>query len=362
MYIYLFLISGGDYNALANFAIHPKNGKIITREVLDYETQNKYILKVVAQDSGASPRKNRQQIEIRVIDDKEERPLFPSKNISFSIPENVPVRTSVGRIDAQYGDTDSGRYNYYLVGGNIFEAFTIDVSSGEIYTVKDVDFEEASSHPLGVKIIYNGPYSVMSSNITVIINVIDVNDNAPIFEEDPIKLSVQENTPVGTSLYTFAATDSDSGPNGSVTYSIMSTGSPGSEMFSIDPRSGQLTVNKTVDYEKIQTTSFIVMAEDQCPDLTSRLSSSITVLVTIEDENDNKPRINSSMVINVSEDESIGFPLIQLIAVDADSGNSNNGIVTYSIVSGNSKTTFLLDENTGKFIDIKMTDFFFFTF
>lgn len=337
----------GDQNAIANFAIHPRNGQITTREVLDYESQNKYILTVVAQDSGAVPMESRQQVEIRVIDDKDERPLFPSKNISFSIPENVPIRTSVGRIDAQYGDTESGRYNYYLVGGNIFGAFTIDVSSGEIYTVKDVDFEEASSHPLGVKIVYNGPYSVMSSNITVIINVIDVNDNAPMFDTDPVELSVQENTPVGTSLYTFAATDFDSGSNGSIVYSIRSSGSPGSEMFSIDARTGQLTVNKTVDYEKIQATSFIVVAEDQSPDLNSRLSSSITVLVTIEDENDNKPKINNSMLINVSEDESIGFPLIQLIAVDADSGNSSNGIVTYSIVSGNSKSTFLLDENTG---------------
>ncbi|CAE1305854.1 DCHS1_2 [Acanthosepion pharaonis] len=342
-----FFDADGDQNAIANFAIHPRNGQITTREVLDYESQNKYILTVVARDSGAVPMESRQQVEIRVIDDKDEQPLFPSKNISFSIPENVPIRTSVGQIDAQYGDTESGRYNYYLVGGNIFGAFTIDVSSGEIYTVKDVDFEEASSHPLGVKIVYNGPYSVMSSNITVIINVIDINDNAPMFDTDPVELSVQENTPVGTSLYTFAATDFDSGPNGSIVYSIRSSGSPGSEMFSIDARTGQLTVNKTVDYEKIQATSFIVVAEDQSPDLNSRLSSSITVLVTIEDENDNKPKINNSMLINVSEDESIGFPLVQLIAVDADSGNSSNGIVTYSIVSGNSKSIFLLDENTG---------------
>ncbi|CAI9725797.1 protein dachsous-like [Octopus vulgaris] len=338
--------SGQDAGTLAKFAIHPKNGQITTREVLDYESHQEYVLSVVARDNGNPPKENYQEITVSVIDDTEEKPLFPAKNISFSIPENVPIRTLVGVIDKQNGN--DGVPEFYLTGGNIFSAFTVSVDSGAIYTIREIDYEESSTHILGIKVVYNGRYSVQSTNLTIIIHVVDINDNAPKFNSDPVKLSVPENTPIGTSLYTFVATDLDSESNGSIVYRIEQLNEDlDRQMFSIDSRSGELTVNEMIDYEKIHSVSLVLIAQDLSPDVRSRLSSSITVLISVLDENDNVPQIASAMRITVSEEETVGFPLTQLIAVDADSMHTGNGIVTYNIIAGNTNEVFRLNANNG---------------
>lgn len=98
-----------------------------------------------------------------------------------------------------------------------------------------------------------------SSNISVTIRVIDINDNAPVFENDPVFLrTVRENTPIDHVVHTFVATDRDSGPNGTVRYSIMSEDVSGpsptaGNYFKIGTDTGQLRVNKAIDYEQVRS-------------------------------------------------------------------------------------------------------------
>ena len=96
----------------------------------------------------------------------------------------------------------------------------------------------------------------ISLQLSNCLQVEDVNDNAPKFEQDPVIIpSVAENTSPAHVIHTFMATDRDSGPNGSVLYSIETYS--GKELgegpyFDIDRQTGDLYVDGELDYEKVR--------------------------------------------------------------------------------------------------------------
>ncbi|ESO98121.1 hypothetical protein LOTGIDRAFT_174335 [Lottia gigantea] len=343
-------------DGLQNFAIHPKTGWITTKEVLDYEQRSRYLLVVIAKDGGNPGTDNRAEVEIKVKDDNDEAPLFHASKVTFDVIENSPIRTTVGRVQAHDLDSgENGRVSYYIMSGNVFSLFAVDMSSGEIYSIREIDYEESSSHVLGIKAIDNNILYPRSNNISVTINIIDLNDNQPKFEKDPIILqTIKENSMIGQVVYTFTAVDRDSGLNGTVQYSIKSETSSGPEpnhgsYFTIDSNSGQLKIANNIDYEKVHQISLIVKAQDRCPSPSNILESSVTTVVFIMDTNDNYPIFESRTSIHVSEDESVGYPIMHVIAVDKDSNKdkSGNNIIVYNIISGNEDKHFKLDSNSG---------------
>ena len=123
----------------------------------------------------------------------------------------------------------------------------------------------------------------------VYITVNDKNDNAPVFIEDPVILHVFENEPIESVLYTFQATDQDSGALGRVRYSIVPDQSDDIAMFNLDTTTGGLKLRSALDYEAVQHLSLVIQAEDQDPVITDRMRSTVQCLVLIRDQNDNAP-------------------------------------------------------------------------
>nr|KAG5696279.1 hypothetical protein BaRGS_019981 [Batillaria attramentaria] len=350
--------TGSDRDALDNFSIHPTSGWITTEEVLDYETKTSYRLSVVAHDNGSPRRSQVQAIIVNVNDDNDEAPLFHAKNVNFDVVENVSIGTLVGKVQAEDKDSgENGRVSYYVVGGNVFSLFNVDQMTGEIRTVREIDFEESSSHLLSIQAVDNNAAFPRSSNISVTIRVIDVNDNTPVFENDPVFLrTVRENTPLNHVVHTFVATDRDSGANGTVRYSIVSEDASGPQpttgnYFKIGAQDGRLRVAKAIDYEQVHSVSVIVQASDSCPVPSQVLSARVTTVVFVLDVNDNKPEFESGFdrQIYIFEDEPIGYPVTVIVAVDSDSNqdDSGNNVVNYGIVSGNDDGKFRLDSDTG---------------
>lgn len=349
---------GSDSDALACFAVHPTSGWITTDEVLDFETRKNYTLRVVAHDNGSPRQSSHQLIYINVLDDNDEAPLFHAKHVTFDVVENVSIGTAVGVVKAEDKDSgENGRVTYYLVGGNVFSLFAVEPSTGVIQSVRNIDFEESSSHTLSIQAIDNNAIFPQSSNISVTINVIDVNDNEPEFDSDPVFLRlVKENTAVSYVVHTFIATDRDSGPNGTVRYSIASESASGpspasGRYFNIDAVSGELSVARAIDYERVHTVAVIVSAMDMCHVPTCVLSALVTTVVFVLDVNDNPPVFESQTEVHVFEDEPVGYPLIYVVAVDVDSNqdDSGNNVITYSIVSGNQDGMFRLDPVAGTY-------------
>lgn len=130
-----------------------------------------------------------------------------------------------------------------------------------------------------------------------------MNDNAPEFESSTVRISVPENVQVGVALYAAHARDKDASINGVVRYRIVNNGATGG-LFDIDPKLGHLTLTRHLDYETTQRHSLIITATDTG---IPPLSANLTVLVEVQDVNDNPPvferneyslRVLESMPIN----------------------------------------------------------------
>ncbi|CAG5115641.1 unnamed protein product, partial [Candidula unifasciata] len=351
---YFFDKDRSEAAALASFEIHPRSGLVSTREVLDYETQTIYHLTVVARDNGKQFRQNSQSLTISVLDTNDQAPLFHARDIHFDCVENVSIGTVVGQVKATDKDSgENGKVNYYLVGGNVFSCFSVDRVSGIIITVREVDFEEASSHFLSIQAIDSSTALPRSSNISVTIDVIDINDNAPVFEQDPVIIrTVAENTPRNHIVHKFNARDKDSGINGTVRYSIETYSGQEDKLgpyFDINRETGEMFVVGIIDFEKVDQISVIVKAEDACPFKNHVQHSLMTTIVFVTDVNDNPPAFESTSNLVVSEEEAIGYMILAIVAVDPDSNidASGNNVVKYQIVSGNEDGKFILGSDTG---------------
>jgi len=159
---------------------------------------------------------------------------------------------------------------------------------------------------------------------TLVVQVIDVNDNDPVFTNLPSSISVCEDTPVGEGIINITASDRDSGFNGIVTYHLINS----DEDFTINRLTGEFLVNRPLDRERKALYNITVVATDS--GLQPR-STSATMLVILLDVNDNHPRLDPANVETcIPEDADINFIVTQISAIDGDAGL--NGNITYEIV------------------------------
>ena len=144
-----------------------------------------------------------------------------------------------------------------------------------------------------------------------------------------------------------AATDKDQGLNALISYQITS-GDTGK--FQIDSNTGTLTTSATLDREEASSYRLIVTAKDHG---NPSLSSTVVVMVTVLDENDNTPQFSSPFYkASVLENTAIMMNVLQVTATDPDHGE--NGLVTFSIVSGNANDAFIINNASG-FIAVNST-------
>ncbi|KAI8045501.1 cadherin-99C isoform X1 [Drosophila gunungcola] len=243
--------------------------------------------------------------------------------------------------------------------------------------------EENLSH-----IVFQVSCTIRSTNkkrtIPIIVRVSDINDNAPRFMNTPYEVTVPESTPVGTTIFrNIQALDKDAGVNGLVEYFIAegSANSTDIEKYSADgygtfaisfPHQGQVTVAKTLDFEKIQTYYLTIVASDRARNTADRLSSTTTLTVNIADSNDLDPSfiysgcasldgacINPEYSASVPAGSLLGVLTVlpeRIQAVDLDTINSP---IRYSFASGmpgNYADYFQIDEHTGVLKQTKAID------
>ncbi|XP_037070379.1 protein dachsous-like [Pollicipes pollicipes] len=337
---------GAEDDAAGAFTIDPKSGTISTTRVLDHEEKAVYRLLVVAQDGGVKPNQATHPLTIKVLDLNDNSPTFTTSSLAFSMKENAPIGFQVGTVVAIDRDAgENGRVSYTILSGNLNDTFDINRSTGALFTTREVDFEMATEYLLQIEAVDASATNPQNSKITVKIAVEDLNDNAPTFSEDPILFSVGEDTAPGTAVWNFSATDKDSGPAGTVRYSI--TQQSPEPVFAIDQYTGSLTLRDAIDYEQHAEYTIIVTATDQSEDEPSRLSTSVTSQIIVEDVNDHAPAFvrAGGTRITVREDERVGYPVLHVIAVDKDS--RDNGRVTYRVTGGDPDSVFSLHLETG---------------
>ena len=237
----------------------------------------------------------------------------------------------------------NGDISYYTASGHIHSdttMFNVDAQTGDITTAARLDREKKDRYTLYIVAKDHG--SPPNDNIvTVIIHVLDENDNPPRFLNNSFFVNVQEKLPVGTVVTSVTAKDIDAGNNGEVRYTI-DQGNSGS-VFQINATSGVITLQKQLDFERKNKYLLRVVARDQ--GLNSR-SSFLFVTVYVLDSNDNMPTFDKNPVtVSLYEGVPKNHNVTQIIAHDYDSGQ--NSWIRYSIDSQSPATKFTVDSSSG---------------
>lgn len=282
----------------------------------------------------------------------------------FQVPENAGVGQTVGSVaisesfdqeNAIAGST-GGHVTYTLTScldDQVKGAFDIDRTTGFLIVAKELDREMQSKYQLEIRALDTSSVdNPQSSAITVVIEIEDVNDNYPKWPMDPITVTVNEDAELESIIHNFSAFDPDSGSNGNIRYTLYKE-EPDFSTFSIDSLTGHLILNKQLDYEDIKEYFLVVVATDQCPNITQRLSSSVTVRVLVKDINDNSPKFvhPTKHSIVVERGLSVGMSVTQVVATDLDSGD--NGKITYILTDKRRDGFFSLGYETGVLTIVK---------
>ncbi|XP_027722594.1 protocadherin-23 [Vombatus ursinus] len=311
------------------FHIDAASGVIATNTILDYEETNSYSLIVQAADKGMPRLSATAVVKIQVVDLNDNIPAFlPSERVE--VPESIPLGSVVTRVSAHDRDSDPALVFSFTKGGNPGSRFAIDHNTGVVMLVKPLDFEGGHEYELLVEV----SDSVHHTEAVLMVYVMDVNDNPPLFSQDFYQVTLPEMMPVGSSILTVSATDQDTGIDGRISYRILSS----ADGFSIDPQNGSIfTVKPVMLLDKTSTIQLPVEAKDGgIPSLTALT----LVEIEIQDVNNHAPQFTVEYYnITVSEDAVIGTTLLTFSAVDHDWTHENTH-VEYSVISSNLQNTF----------------------
>lgn len=301
------------------FTISSKSGLIsVLQAGLDREKYDKYTLLVQAADMQGEGMSTTATAIITVLDRNDNAPQFVTTSVTVNVPENE-VDYDVSRhpvTDADKADTPAWKANFSIIFGNERQQFTVETdldNNGILKLIKPLDFEKSPTHMVTIEVRNRIPFTDTPSlsSATVTINVIDVNE-APIFTPETKTSMHPENLPVGSTVTACKAKDPDSAQHQIVRYRM---GSDPAQWFVIEMETGIVKLISAMDRESEFVkdniyTATVLAYDDGSPPATG----TGTILVTVEDINDNPP-IATSLLNRVCNQN--GLP-VNVTIVDKD--------------------------------------------
>ena len=314
---------------LASFNVDLDLGRITTKLQLDRETQEEHIIilrtKVVGQ-------KRLIIVKIRLLDINDIVPTFSKPVFSKDIPETVDPKTSYKIPLGSVSDEDvleNSTKTVEIYSGNDENTFSLKIwnrgnvdKTLDLVVIAALDYEHKKVYNLVIRATDGGG---RYADMTVTIHVLDANDNEPIFNQSKYSASVNENITVGTTIVKVEATDRDSDENGRITYLIDSKTDP-EGFFAINPDTGEVTVERPLDFEKNNKFVLTLEARDNGADPLSG-STALDVIV----RNINEQPANISMAFKpefrqgyVSENTPVDTVIAVITIDDPDSDMNRN--------------------------------------
>ncbi|KAM4621319.1 protocadherin gamma-A1-like [Polymixia lowei] len=262
------------------------------------------------------------RVTIEILDVNDHTPTFKNKNMYLEISESATIGSHFDLESADDPDVGiNSLQNYVLTSNDNFVLKQHSNADGSKYAEmilqKPLD-REVNPH-LSLKLIgVDGGTPQRSGTVNIDITVLDVNDNAPVFNQSVYRATVIENAPIGTYITTVNASDADSGSNGLVTYTFSNLKGTLADIFSIDSVSGEISAVGQIDFEKDRKYEIRVGAKDQ-----GGLNDLSKVIIEVIDVNDNAPVINvMSFSSPISEDASPGTVVTMMNIQDSDSNDN----------------------------------------
>ncbi|XP_056625271.1 protocadherin beta-15-like [Triplophysa dalaica] len=266
---------------------------------------------------------------LNIQDINDNSPIFKQKLIKFEIRESADKGSRYLLEEAHDADIGVNSVQSNTLQSN--DHFLLNVVTrengrkyGELVLNKELDREQQKEATLILTAV-DGGTPPRSGTVAIHVTVLDANDNAPVFSQAVYKVSLPENSPVDTVVVTVRATDADEGYNGEVTYAFGHLSESHMDVFSLNPVSGEIKLNRFIDFEEENTIELPIQAKDG-----QGLASYSSVFISIVDINDNVPIIiikylNSPVAENASPGTEVGIINVQ------DRDSENNGQVRCSI-------------------------------
>ncbi|XP_062381363.1 protocadherin alpha-8-like [Sardina pilchardus] len=327
-------LSPNDHFSLATHkGEHSASAELILQKALDREKQHYMQLTLTAIDGGNPPKSGTSQIRINVLDNNDNAPVFNRPLYKASVSENVPVGTTIVTINAS--DIDEGLNSEIVYSlskkdqDNILEMFQIDSVTGAITVKSNIDFEQHNAFEIRAQANDKG-HPPMAAHCKVLVEVLDLNDNAPEITVTSLLKTVKEDVKTGTAIALVSVSDQDGGKNGIVSCAVRNKVPFKLELNYKNYYS--LVVDGPLDRENISAYNVTITATDEG---TPPLSSSSIITVDVADVNDNAPRFAEPVLnVYIKENSPVGMVMTTVSASDADT--NENGLVTYSVLDSNS--------------------------
>ena len=341
------------------FSLNPNTGEIRVKTMVNYEDFRIYDMEIIAKDKGTSPLSGQCKVQILITDMNDNHPEISIKSFQNPVKENVPVGTVIAVVSVS--DKDSGDNGIVDIHISKKLPFALKESSDNYYELvisEVLDREKVSEYDITLTVKDRGSPPLFD-NETITLELLDVNDNVPLFPQSFYKITVMENNAPGALLSSLTAMDPDLHENQYLVYFIIEkeiVNTSMSMLFSINPENGNLYALKTFDYEIEKEFLFHIEARDSG---IPPLSSNATVHIIIMDQNDNTPvivspwRAHGSVVeerIPRSTDK--GSLVAKVIAIDTDS--VHNSRIAYQFLVNTDATLFSLDQYNGEIRTMRM--------
>ncbi|XP_048088583.1 protocadherin-10 isoform X2 [Alosa alosa] len=340
------------------FTVDARTGEIKVKGVVDYEKAKMYEIYVQAKDKGPSAVAVHCKVMVNVLDVNDNLPEVILTSVSTPVQEDAQPGTVIAVISVM--DKDFGE------NGNVdceiphHVPFQLHSSFRNYYTLVTCDFLDRETTPeynitLTARDMGTPP---LYTRKTIVVQVSDINDNAPRFKQPSYTVYLTENNAPGASICSVSATDPDSDQNSYISYTILEgdiQGMPVSTYVSVNSDNGNLYALRSFDHEHLRNFQITVQAQDAG---FPPLRANVTVNVFILDQNDNAPMIVAPVPKNgtaateiVPRSADSGYLVTRVEAVDADSGQ--NSRLFYQILQASDQTLFTVALYTGEIRTIR---------
>ncbi|CAM4589826.1 unnamed protein product [Lepidochelys olivacea] len=308
---------------------HNNLAELVLKKALDREETPEHRLLFTATDRGKPELTGTVQLVITVLDANDNAPVFNQSVYEVTVLENTANGTLVIKLNATDLDEGTNKNISYAFGNFVppivRAAFNLNSDTGEIRVKGDLDYDHVQLYEIRVEAQDKG-HQPMTGQCSVLLHVLDVNDNAPELAVTSLFLPVPEDAPPGTVVALITVSDRDSGDNGKVTCSI-----PPDlpfQLVSTFKNYHSLVLAEAVDRERVSEYKILVTARDEGA---PSLSASSSILVPIADVNDNAPAFPQPVyTVFVKENNRPGAHLLSVSASDPDV--RENAFVSYSVV------------------------------
>ncbi|KAM4807705.1 protocadherin-18 [Rhinophrynus dorsalis] len=294
---------------------YENNYLILTNATLDREKRSEYSLTVIAEDKGMPSLSTVKHFAVQISDENDNPPRFQTSRYEIVIVENNSPGAHITSVRATDPDlAENGQVTYtildsYIQGSSISTYVTIDPSNGAIYALRAFDHEEVT-HVIFIVQARDGGVPQLTMNATVVLTVVDENDNSPVIvvpalHNNTAEITIPRDAESGSLITTIKATDRDSGLNSELSCSI----SAGNEhsAFIMDPNSCEIFINMSMEIFPYQEWDLLILVQDKgSPPCTSKALLKCNILETLDAyEGTEAPYVNQasmdvSMIIIIS--------------------------------------------------------------